>query len=99
MMPSAASAPCSFATSVTGGSRSSPPISSRKPAAPSAKVDASATTRRDDESDASSGTTTSQIAENEPMPPVPTATAVTSPVSDSEESTCALSYWPVRERK
>ena len=99
MMPSAASARLLVRDPVTGGSRSSAPISSRKPAAPSAKVDASATTRREAESAASSGTTTSQIAANEPMPPVSTATAVTSPVSASEESTCALSYWPVRERK
>ena len=47
----------------------------------------------------SSGTTTSQIAAKEPIPPVFTATAVTSPVNASEESTCALSYWPVRDRK
>ena len=46
------------------------PIINRKPAPPSAKVDASATTRREADSAASSGTTTSQIAANEPMPPV-----------------------------
>ncbi len=45
-------------------------MSSRNPAAPSASVEASATTRRDADSAASSGTTTSQIAANEPMPPV-----------------------------
>ena len=41
---------------------------------------------------------TSQIAANEAMPPVSAATAVTSPVSASDDSTCALSYWPVRDR-
>ena len=61
------------------------------PAAASAKLDAIATTRREAESAASSGTSTSQIAENEPMPPVSIATTVTRPVSASEESTCALS--------
>ena len=74
-------------------------MSSSRPAAPSAKVEATATTRREADSAASSGTTTSQIAENDPMPPVPIATTVTSPVSESEESTWALSYCPVRERK
>ena len=72
---------------------------SRKPAPQIANVDASATTRREADSAASSGTMTSQIAANEPMPPVWTATAVTSPVSASDESTWALSYWPVRDRK
>ena len=74
-------------------------MSSSSPAAPSAKVEATATTRREADSAASSGTITSQIAANEPMPPVSTATAVTSPVSASDDSTCALSYWPVRDRK
>ena len=57
----------------------------------SAKLDASATTRREAESAASSGTTTSQIAANEAMPPVNQATTVTRPVSESEDMTCALS--------
>ncbi len=74
------------------------PSNSRSPAAPSAKVEASATTRRDADSAASSGTITSQIAANEAMPPVSAATAVTRPVSASDDSTCALSYWPVRDR-
>ena len=69
-----------------------------RPAATSAKVEASATTRRDADSAASSGTTTSQIAAKEAMPPVSAATAVTSPVSASEDSMCALSYRPVRDR-
>ncbi len=99
MMPSAASAACSCSTVTAGGSRLRPSISRRNPAPPSAKVEASATTRREADSAASSGTTTSQMAANEPMPPVSTATAVTRPVSASEDSTCALSYWPVRERK
>ena len=54
-------------------------------------VEASATTRRDAESAASSGTTTSQIAAKDPMPPVSQATVVTRPASDSEERACALS--------
>ena len=63
----------------------------QKPAAASANVEAVATTRREAESAASSGTTTSQIAAKETMPPVDAATAVTSPVSASDDSTCALS--------
>ena len=55
--------------------------------------------RRDAESAASSGTTTSQIAANEPMPPVNQATTVTRPVSENAESACALSYRPVRDKK
>ena len=55
------------------------------------KVEAMATTRRDAERAASSGTTTSQIAANEAMPPVKAATAVTMPVSASDDNTCALS--------
>ena len=46
------------------------PASTRSPTAASAKVEAVATTRRDAESDASSGTTTSQMAANDAMPPV-----------------------------
>ena len=99
MMPSAASAACLCSNATAAGNRFNASISSRSPAAPSAKVEANATTRRDEDSEASSGTITSQIAANEPMPPVSIATTVTSPVSDSEESTWALSYWPVRERK
>jgi hypothetical protein len=65
--------------------------STSKPAAASANVEAIATTRREADSDASSGTTTSQIAANEVMPPVSAATEVTSPVKASEDRTCALS--------
>ena len=61
------------------------------PAAASAKVEASATTRRDADNAASSGTTTSQIAAKDEIPPVLSATAVTSPVSASDDSTCAPS--------
>jgi hypothetical protein len=45
-------------------------ITSRAPAAASAKVEATATTLRDAESEASSGTTTSQMAAKEEIPPV-----------------------------
>ncbi len=95
MMPSAASAPTS---ALGSGSISCVPRNSNRPAAASAEVDATATTRRDADNAASSGTITSQIAANEPMPPVSAATAVTKPVSVSEDTTCALSYWPVRDR-
>jgi len=57
----------------------------------SASADANPTTRRDAESAASSGTTTSQIAAKDSMPPVDMATVMTSPASASEESTCAPS--------
>ncbi len=89
MMPSAASAPCPDAS--RRGSRSSAPNSISNPAEPIANVEAIATTRRDADNAASSGTMTSQIAANDPMPPVATATIVTSPASASDDSTCALS--------
>ena len=84
-MPSAASVYMSRAA--TGaGNRSSALTRTRRPAAASAKVEAMATTRRDAESDASSGTTTSQMAANEAMPPVDTATTVTRPVNASADN-------------
>ena len=74
-----------------GGSKSCVPSNTKSPAAQSAKVEAVATTRRDADNAASSGTTTSQIAAKDSMPPVEAATAVTRPVSASDDSTCALS--------
>ena len=53
--------------------------------------DASTITRREAESAASSGTTTSQIAANEPMPPVNSASVPARIVSESEERMCAVS--------
>ena len=47
--------------------------------------------RRDAESAASSGTTTSQIAANDSMPPDSAETIVTKPVNASADSACALS--------
>ena len=67
------------------GSTSSSLASTSKAAAAIAKVEAMATTRRDAESDASSGTTTSQMAAKDVMPPVKAATVVTRPVSASDE--------------
>src|ERR1700730_7270120 len=64
----------------------------------SASAEANATTRREAESAASSGTTTSQIAAKDSMPPVVRATAMTSPASATEDSTCAPSYRPVRDK-
>ena len=57
------------------------------------RVDAetTATTRRDAESAASSGMIASHTAMNEAMPPVSSATAVTTPMSEIEERTCAAS--------
>ena len=89
MMPSAASEPC--ALTFAGGCRPSALSASNKPAAASAKIDASATTLREADSEASSGTTTSQIAVNDAMPPVHHAIAAASPVSDSDEITWASS--------
>jgi len=48
-------------------------------------------TRRDAESAASSGITTSQIAAKDPMPPVVAATIKMNPASASDDSTCAPS--------
>src|SRR5258708_39452324 len=63
-----------------------------------ANAAANATTRRDADKAASSGTTTSQIAANDSIPPVVIATAVTSPARASDDSTWAPSYRPVRDR-
>src|SRR5450755_4369857 len=64
----------------------------------SASAEANATTRRDADSAASSGTTTSQIAAKDSMPPVVIATVMTKPASASDDSTWAPSYRPVRDR-
>src|SRR5208282_558121 len=88
-MPNAASA--AFPLGVGVGSRLNPPKSTSKPAAASAKVDAIATTRRDAERAASSGTTTSQMAAKEAIPAVGTGNIVPSPVKASDDSTWALS--------
>ncbi len=63
----------------------------RTPAQASASADAKATIRRDAESAASIGTTTSQIAANELMPPVEIAIIITRLASAMDDSTCALS--------
>ena len=73
------------------GSRPAKPSTSKIEAAVTAKIDASTITRREAESAASSGTTTSQTAANEPMPPVNSAKVPARIVSDSEERMCALS--------
>ena len=51
-------------------------MSKRNPAAPSATIDASPTTRREPDSAASIGTRTSQIAAKEVSPPVVNAAVV-----------------------
>ena len=61
------------------------------PAQDSASSEAKAATRREADSAASRGTTTSQIAANDSMPPVVTATAMIRPASASDDSTCAPS--------
>ena len=73
------------------GNKCSAPSSIKRPAAASAKVEAVATTRRDAESDDSSGTTTSHTAANDAMPPVSAASAVTNPVKANDDKTWALS--------
>src|SRR6185437_2235570 len=98
-MPSAASAPNSFSIAIGGGRTSSMFATIKIPAAASAKVAANMTTRRDAENAASSGTTTSQIAAYEPMPPVNHATAATNTAIDSAEKMWAASKRPVRDRK
>src|SRR5208282_5877267 len=77
-IPSAASAALPLAADA--GNRSSSPATTSRPAAARAKIEAIATTRRDVASVASSGTMTSQAAAKEVMPPLDTATTVTSPV-------------------
>ena len=91
MMPSAASALCCSGVVTGRGSKPAAPSASSRPAADSAKIAAMATTRREPDSAASKGTTTSQTAAKDPIPPVHSATSAASPVSDKEDSTCALS--------
>ena len=67
------------------------PATIRKPAAPSASNADIATTRRRPDAAPSSGTSTSQIAAKELMPPELAATTVTTVVSANAESTWALS--------
>src|SRR3954469_12118303 len=82
-----------------GGSASRYVIAMSAQTQASASADAKPTTRRDADSAASSGTTTSQIAANDSMPPVAIATIMTRPASASDDSTWALSKRPVRDRK
>ncbi len=82
-MPSAESE--EFEIRLWAGSNCLASKNTSSPAAKSANVDAIATTRREADSDASSGTITSQMAANEEMPPVATATIITRPISANEE--------------
>ena len=61
------------------------------PAQDNASAAAKATTRRDADSEASSGTATSQTDAKDSMPPVGIATIITRPASASDDNTCALS--------
>src|SRR5208282_2515451 len=88
-IPSAASAALPLVADA--GSRSSSPAPTSRPAAARVKIEATATTRRDPASAASSGTMTSQTPAKEAMPPLDTAAIVTSPVKASDDSTRALS--------
>src|SRR3974390_3819512 len=99
MMLNAVKARAASAASAGGASRCALLLIASKPPASSAKLEASVTTRREADNAASSGTITSQIAAKEVMPPVHQAIVETSPVSSTEDSTCALSYHPVCERK
>src|SRR4051794_25662523 len=81
-----------------GDNRPKCPKPTRSAAQDSASADAKTTTRREAESAASSGTTTSQIAAKDSMPPVIAASVTTRPANASDESTCAPSYRPVRDK-
>ena len=76
---------------MAGGCRPNALSVSSTATAESVRTEASVTTRREAESAASSGTTTSQIAAKEVMPPVHQATAVTRAVSETDDMTCAFS--------
>ena len=73
------------------GSRPKCPAAINSAAQDSASAEANTTTRRDAESAASSGTTISQTAAKDSMPPVVTASVITRPVSASDDSTWAPS--------
>ena len=62
-----------------------------KPHMTCASAKANVTTRREAESEASSGMMTSQTAAKDWMPPVVTATIMTRAASASDDSTCAPS--------
>ena len=83
--------PREIASASGGGNRSKCPTTISAAVQASVSAQANATTRRDAESAASSGTTTSQIAAKDSMPPVVMATVMTRPVSASDDSTCAPS--------
>ena len=74
-----------------GGSRPKYPAAISKEVQMSASAEANTTTRRDAESAASSGITTSQIAAKDSMPPVVIATVITRPASAIDDNTCAPS--------
>ena len=84
--------PCNDGSSPSeAGNKSKWPSAIRVIAQHSASAAANVTTRREAESEASSGTTTNQIAAKDSMPPVNVAIVITGPASASEESTCAPS--------
>src|SRR4051794_29046369 len=80
------------------GSTPEYPIAVSPAAQHNASAEANATTRRDPDSEASSGSATSHSAAKDSIPPVATATGVMRPASASEDSTQALSSRPVRDR-
>src|SRR5579872_1702727 len=63
-----------------------------------ARAAAKATTRREAERAASIGTTTNQIAANDPTPPVAKDSVMTRPVNAKDERIQASSYRPVRDK-
>src|SRR5438270_626004 len=90
-IPSATSAPCSFGAATEAGKRSAAFNSARIPVAAIADVEASTMTHLEADNAASKGTTTSQIAAKDEMPPVLKATTATSQVRESEEKIYAVS--------
>ena len=90
-MPNAIRAPRSAVLISGAGNRSKCPSTIKSAAHDIASADANATTRREADSAASSGMTTSQTAAKDSMPPVMIATTMTRPASASDDSTCAPS--------
>src|SRR5258708_38969574 len=80
------------------GNRSKCPKAINSAVHASASTEANATTRRDADSAAASGTTTSQIAAKDEMPPVVIATIMTRPASASDDRPQAPPVGPARDR-
>src|SRR5271166_5669138 len=80
------------------GSTPSAPSSSSTPVVASAAAPATTTTGREADNAASNGTSTSQTAANDAIPPLWLAIAPTNPATATDDSMLARAKRPVRDR-